>query len=74
MKRAFLILLAILGLALPQVNAGEIDRIKDKGEIVVSVNKGYPPFCVVGKDDIIGLDVDLAKHATAFKRCSRFSA
>ena len=61
MKRIFLILLAILWPALPHVNAGEIDRIKDKGEIVVSVNKGYPPFCVVGKDEIIGLDVDLAK-------------
>jgi polar amino acid transport system substrate-binding protein len=54
-------MLAILILVLPQVNAGEIDRIKDKGEIVVSLNKGYPPFSIVNKDVISGLDVDLAK-------------
>jgi polar amino acid transport system substrate-binding protein len=61
MKRVLLILLSIPWLALPSVHAGEIDRIRNKGEIVVSVNKGYPPFCVVGKDENIGLDVDLAR-------------
>jgi polar amino acid transport system substrate-binding protein len=61
MKKVFLVLLAMLFVALPDATAGEIDRIKEKGEIVVSVNKGYPPFCMVGKDEITGLDVDLAR-------------
>jgi polar amino acid transport system substrate-binding protein len=61
MKRILLFILAILGLTLTQVNAGEIERITDKGEIVVSLNKGYPPFSIVDKDKINGLDVDLAK-------------
>ena len=61
MKRILLFILAVLGLTLTQVNAGEIERITDKGEIVVSLNKGYPPFSIVDKDKINGLDVDLAK-------------
>jgi polar amino acid transport system substrate-binding protein len=61
MKRVFIILLAILWLALPYVYAGDIERIKAKGEIVISVNKGYPPFCMVANGEIIGLDVDLAR-------------
>jgi polar amino acid transport system substrate-binding protein len=61
MKRALIILLAIPWLALTQASAGEIARIKAKGEIVISVNKGYPPFCVVGEDEIFGLDVDLGR-------------
>jgi polar amino acid transport system substrate-binding protein len=60
MKRILLFILAILCLTLTQVKAGEIERIKDKGEIVVSLNKGYPPFCIVDKNKINGLDVDLA--------------
>ena len=61
MKRILLFILTILGLTLTQVNAGEIERITDKGEIVVSLNKGYPPFSIVDKDKLNGLDVDLAK-------------
>ena len=61
MKRILLFILAILCSALTQVEAGEIERIMGKGEIVVSLNKGYPPFSIVAKDKIAGLDVDLAK-------------
>ncbi len=61
MKRILPIILAIVGLALSQVNAGEIERIMNKGELRVSLNKGYPPFCIVENNKIQGLDVDLAK-------------
>jgi polar amino acid transport system substrate-binding protein len=61
MKRILPIILAIVGLALSQVNAGEIERIMNKGELRVSLNKGYPPFCIIENNKIQGLDVDLAK-------------
>jgi polar amino acid transport system substrate-binding protein len=40
---------------------GEIERIQAKGEITVSLNRGYPPFAMEKDGKIIGLDVDLAK-------------
>ena len=40
--------------------AGEIERIQAKGEIVVSLNRGYPPFSMEKDGRIFGLDVDLA--------------
>jgi polar amino acid transport system substrate-binding protein len=40
--------------------AGEIERIQEKGEIVVSLNRGYPPFSMEKDGRIFGLDVDLA--------------
>jgi len=43
------------------LQAGEIERIKQKGEIIVSLNTGYPPFSMEVKGERIGLDVDLAK-------------
>ena len=61
MKRMLPIILAIIGLAWSQGNAGEIERIINKGEIVVSLNKGYRPFCITENNKIQGLDVDLAK-------------
>ena len=61
MKRILFFILAILCLISTQVKAGEIERIMEKGEIVVSLNKGYPPFSIVDNDKIQGLDVDLAK-------------
>jgi polar amino acid transport system substrate-binding protein len=63
MKRIFLIILLIvfLGLASTQAGAGEIERIIEKGEIVVSLNNGYPPFAIVANENIQGLDADLAK-------------
>jgi polar amino acid transport system substrate-binding protein len=62
MKRNFLIILliAFLWLAAAQAIAGEIERIMEKGEIVVSLNNGYPPFSIVENDKIQGLDADLA--------------
>lgn len=41
--------------------AGEIDRIQSKGELVVSLNKGYPPFSMMIDGQPEGLDVDLAR-------------
>jgi polar amino acid transport system substrate-binding protein len=61
MKRILPLVLAIIGLALSQVHAGEIERIMNKGEILVSLNKGYPPFCIIDNNKIQGLDVDLAR-------------
>ncbi len=45
---------------LPLVRAGEIERIRAKGELVVSLNKGYPPFAMEINGQTAGLDVDLA--------------
>jgi polar amino acid transport system substrate-binding protein len=45
---------------LPFVQAGEIERIQAKGELVVSLNKGYPPFAMEIDGRLAGLDVDLA--------------
>ena len=63
MKKIILILLSIVlvGLASTQAGAGEIERIMEKGELVVSLNMGYPPFSIVENDKIQGLDADLAK-------------
>ena len=41
--------------------AGEIDQIQGKGEIIVSLNKDYPPFSMGGENQNTGLDVDLAR-------------
>jgi polar amino acid transport system substrate-binding protein len=46
--------------AAPFAQAGEIERIQAKGELVVSLNKGYPPFSMVLDNQLRGLDVDLA--------------
>ncbi len=43
------------------IEAGEIERIQAKGEITVSLNKGYPPFSMDQNDQPVGLDVDLAR-------------
>jgi polar amino acid transport system substrate-binding protein len=43
------------------VEAGEIERIQQQGVMVVSLNKGYPPFAMKVKDQLTGLDVDLAR-------------
>lgn len=61
MKKILLLITAILLLAPYHLTAGEIERIKEKGEIVVSLNKGYPPFSMEVNNEKTGLDVDLAK-------------
>ena len=43
------------------VQAGEIDKIQARGELVVSINKGYPPFAMQVDGQLAGLDVDLAR-------------
>ena len=60
MKRIFVFALALLLLCVPICRAGEIERIQAKGEIVVSLNRGYPPFSMEKDGRIFGLDVDLA--------------
>ena len=61
MKRYPVILMVIL-FTLPVVClAGEIQRIREKGEIVVSLNRDYPPFSMIKENTPIGLDVDLAQ-------------
>jgi polar amino acid transport system substrate-binding protein len=52
-------MLAILCLASNRAIAGEMERIIQKGEVVISLNNGYPPFAIVEKDSLQGLDVDL---------------
>lgn len=43
------------------LQAGEIDRIQAKGELVVSLNRGYPPFSMERDAKPYGLDVDIAR-------------
>jgi polar amino acid transport system substrate-binding protein len=45
---------------IPNLSAGEIERIQAKGEIVVSLNKGYPPFSMMIDKQLRGFDVDIA--------------
>ena len=52
----FVILLVITTLSW----GGEIEQIQAKGEITVSLNRGYPPFAMEKDGKIFGLDVDLA--------------
>jgi polar amino acid transport system substrate-binding protein len=40
--------------------AGELQRIRERGEIRVSLNRGYPPFAMETSGAFHGLDVDLA--------------
>ncbi|MDM8552197.1 transporter substrate-binding domain-containing protein [Desulfobacterales bacterium HSG2] len=60
MKKISLVVAILLSVALP-LQAGEIERIKEKGEIVVSLNKGYPPFSITEGKEIIGLDADMGR-------------
>ena len=61
MKKTLMLVIGFLMLLCPCLQAGEIERIKEKGEIIVSLNKGYVPFCIDAKGELTGLDVDLAK-------------
>jgi len=63
MKNFFIFALALLllfVLLMPQCWSGEIERIRKKGEITVSLNRGYPPFSMEKDGKIFGLDIDLA--------------
>ena len=60
MKRYVCILTLVILLAPVAGPAGEIDRIREKGVITVSLNRDYPPFSMQKDGTPIGLDVDLA--------------
>jgi polar amino acid transport system substrate-binding protein len=59
-KRIIVWVLGCCLLVCSGAQAGEIERIQAKGEIVVSLNRGTPPFCMEVKGELTGLDVDLA--------------
>ena len=56
-----IILILVLGYGAPCLYAGEIEQIRAKGELVVSLNRDYPPFAMTIDGQPTGLDVDLAK-------------
>ena len=61
MKKIFVtVIFLLLILNTPSTWAGEIERIQAKGEITVSLNRGYPPFAMEKDGKLFGLDVDLA--------------
>ena len=60
-KRILTLVVGFLMVFCPSLQAGEIERIKQKGEIIVSLNSGYVPFSIEVKGERTGLEVDLAK-------------
>ena len=50
-----------VGLLSCGAQAAEMARIHHKGEMVVSLNRGYPPFSMKIDGKLTGLDVDLAR-------------
>lgn len=61
MKRVLILVVCFLMVFCSCLQAGEIERIKQKGEIIVSLNSGYTPFSMDVKGERTGLDVDLAR-------------
>ncbi|MBW2441382.1 MAG: transporter substrate-binding domain-containing protein [Deltaproteobacteria bacterium] len=59
-KSYFFVITLILTLITTPSWGGEIERIQSKGEITVSLNRGYPPFAMEKDGNVFGLDVDLA--------------
>ena len=62
MKKFCVLVMSLLILITTPCLAGEIERIQQKGEIVVSLNRGYPPFSMEQDGKVFGLDVDLANR------------
>lgn len=60
LPRCFLLCCFLLGAVPFFADAGQIERIRDRGELVVSLNKGYPPFSMIVEGRLRGLDVDIA--------------
>jgi polar amino acid transport system substrate-binding protein len=58
--RWLVILILGLGSWTSPLYAGEVEQIQAKGEIVVSLNRDYPPFVMMTDGQLSGLDVDLA--------------
>ncbi|MCP3943689.1 MAG: transporter substrate-binding domain-containing protein [Desulfobacteraceae bacterium] len=44
----------------PLALAGEIEKIQTKGELVVSLHEGSPPFSILLNNQLRGIDVDIA--------------
>lgn len=61
MKRTLAWALLGIGLLAAAAQAGELERIRSQGEIVVSLNRGTPPFCQDAGGQPAGIDVDLAR-------------
>ena len=61
MKRILILVVGFLMVFCFSLQAGEIERIKEKGELIVSLNTGYVPFSMEVKGERTGLDVDLAR-------------
>jgi polar amino acid transport system substrate-binding protein len=58
---AFVLLWLAVMLLIPSGSrAGEIERIQNTGQVIVSLNRDYPPFSMEKDGEICGLDVDLA--------------
>ena len=55
-----ILLVVWLALWTPGLHAGEIEDIQGRGELVVSLNRDYPPFVIMTNGRPSGLDVDLA--------------
>ena len=61
MKKFYIFVITLILLVITTLSwAGVIERIQAKGEITVSLNRGYPPFAMEKDGKIFGLDVDLA--------------
>lgn len=49
-----------------KAKVGEVQRIIDKGKLVLGTNADYPPFefhaIIDGKDQIVGLDIEIGKY------------
>lgn len=60
LTRWLMILFLCLGFWAPSLFGGELEKIQAKGEIVVSLNRDYPPFVMMTDGQLSGLDVDLA--------------
>ena len=60
MKRFLWILVMVVLMAPVLSQAGEIQRIRERGTITVSLNRDYPPFSMEKDGTSVGLDVDIA--------------
>ena len=60
MKKWFVLFSLCLAVWSSFAQAGELERIQNKGVITVSLNREYPPFAMQKDGKPFGLDVDLA--------------
>ncbi len=60
MKRYLLISMMVMVMVTVHSQAGELQRIRERGTITISLNRDYPPFSMQKGETLLGLDVDLA--------------